>query len=75
MFETFEEDGIHHVRGSVFVIAILDRNTLTPKGYLPNVLMTEEDADDLLFHRDQDKGVAYIVQEKQVTAIIHRSEQ
>lgn len=74
MFETFEEDGAHQVRGSVFVVAILDRDTLELKGYLPNVLMSKEDADDAVFHLEEDNNLAYIVQEKQVTATIHRSE-
>lgn len=74
MFETFEEDGAHHVRGSVFVVAILDRNTLELKGYLPSVVLSEEEAEDTLFHMNEDKNLAYIVQEKQVTATIHRSD-
>lgn len=75
MFETFEEQGSHYVTGAVFVVAVIDRETLALKGYLPNVLMSEEDAEDLLFHMDQDRSLAYIVQEKQITTEIHRSEQ
>lgn len=75
MFETFEEDGAHHVRGSVFVVAILDRDTLELRGYLPSVSLSEDEAEDVLFHLNQDKNLAYIVQEKQVTGTVYRSQQ
>lgn len=75
MFETFEEDGTHLIRGTVFVIAILDRDTLKLKGYMPSVFHSEEDADDCLFHLDEEKHLAYVVQEKAMQMELSRTEQ
>jgi hypothetical protein len=75
MFETFEENGTHYVKGSLFVIAILDRDTLKLKGYVEQAFMTEEDAEDWQFHTELKPEMAYIIQEKETMVPIHRSEE
>ena len=75
MFETFEESGTHYVKGSVFVIAILDRDTLKLKGYVEHAFMSQEDADDYEFHTDLRPELAYVIQEKEIMVPIHRSEE
>jgi hypothetical protein len=75
MFETFEEGGTHYVRGTVFVIAVLDRDTLKLKGYVEQAFLTEEDAEEWQFHTELSSDLAYIIQEKPIMVPIHRSEE
>jgi len=75
MFETLEENGTHYVKGSLFVIAILDRDTLKLKGYVEHAFMSQEDADDYEFHTDLKPELAYVTQEKEIMVPIHRSEE
>ena len=75
MFETFEEGGTQYVRGGVFVIAVLDRDTLKLKGYVEQAFLTEEEAEDWQFHTELSSDLAYIIQEKPIMVPIHRSEE
>jgi len=75
MFETFEENSTHYVKGSLFVIAILDRDTLKLRGYVERAFMSQEDADDYEFHNDLNPDLAYVTQEKEIMVPIHRSEE
>lgn len=74
MFETFEESGTFFVQGNVFVIAILDRDTLRLKDYVDRAFVTKDDAADALYSMDEDKDLAYIIQEKQIMIPIHKSD-
>jgi hypothetical protein len=71
MFETFEDGPTYYVSGPVFVIAIINRDTLELVDYVERAFMTKEDADDYEFHTDHDPSLAYIVQEKKLTVAIH----
>jgi hypothetical protein len=75
MFETFEDEGTHWVRGEVFVIAVLDRDTLKLKGYVDQAFLTEEEANDHEFRVDVTPDIAYVVQRKDLMVQIHRSEE
>jgi len=75
MFETFEEDGTHYVRGTVFVIAVLYRDTLKLKGYVERAFMSQGDADDYEFQAEIGPDLAYVIQEKEIVLPIHRSEE
>lgn len=74
MFETFEEDGVHYARGSVFVIAMVDRETLKLRGYIEQAFLTEDDAEELINTSHTENDIAYIIQEKAFTTEIHRSD-
>jgi hypothetical protein len=75
MFETFEENGVYYVKGSVFVIAILDRDTLELKDYVDTAFTTREQADDLMSRKAEDfYDAAYIVQEKEMMIPIYRTQ-
>jgi hypothetical protein len=65
MFETTEEGGNWSATGTIYVVATIRRDTLGFVGYLPNVFLTQEDADECLDAIDADPTLAYIVQEKE----------
>jgi hypothetical protein len=71
MFETFEDKGTYYVKGSVFVIAIIKRDTLQLIDYVDIAFMSKEEAEDYGFHEDQNDALAYIVQEREVMVPIH----
>lgn len=74
MFETFEEDGTHWAKGSVFVIALVDRGTLKLTGYISQAFVSEDEAEELINTIHTDNSLAYIIQEKEFMIPIHRSE-
>lgn len=71
MFETFEDKGTYYVKGSVFVIAIIKRDTLQLIDYVDTAFMLKEDAENHSFHEDQNDALAYIVQEREVMVPIY----
>lgn len=73
-FETFEENGTHWARGSVFVIALVDRDTLKLKSYVQQAFVTEDEAEELINTMHTDGSLAYIIQQKEFMIPIHRSE-
>lgn len=65
MFETTEEGGTWSASGTIYVVATVRRDTLGFVGYLPDVFLTHEDADEYLEAIDTDHALAYIIQEKE----------
>lgn len=75
MFETFEDAGTFFVRGTVYVIAILDRDTLVLKDYVETAFTNREDAEEVLYQKtDSLTDLAYVIQEKEMMIPIYRSE-
>lgn len=74
-FTTFEEDGVYQGSGSMFVIALVGRDTLKLKGYVKEAFLTEDDAEEALNTSQTDNSIAYIIQEKPFTFTIHRTEE
>lgn len=74
-YETFEEGGCYYARGTVFVIAMVDRNTLKLIGYIEQAFLTEDEAEELINTSRTENDIAYIIQEKQFTTEIHRREE
>lgn len=74
-FTTFEEDGVYQGSGSMFVIALVDRDNLKLRGYMEQAFLTEDDAEEALNTSQTDNSIAYIIQEKPFTFTIHRTEE
>lgn len=74
-YETFEEGGSYYARGTVFVIAMVDRNTLKLIGYIEQAFLTEDEAEELINTSRTENDIAYIIQEKAFTTEIHRREE
>lgn len=74
MFETFEESGKFFLSGTVYVIAILDRNTLTLRDYADTVFVEREEAEEALeriLERGFDYDTAHVIQAKYMKIPIH----
>lgn len=75
MFETFEEGGTFFVKGTVYVLAILERDTLKLKDYVETAFTSREDAEEVLYQKTGSfEELAYVIQEKEMMVPIHRSE-
>lgn len=75
MFETFEDAGTFFVKGTVYVIAILDRDTLVLKDYVETAFTSIEEAEEVLYQKtDSLADLAYVIQEKEMMIPIYRSE-
>lgn len=75
MFETFEDAGTFFVKGTVYVIAILDRDTLVLKDYVETAFTSIEEAEEVLYQKtDSLTDLAYVIQEKEMMIPIYRSE-
>ena len=70
-FTTFTEEEDYWAGGTVFVIALVDRDTLRLKGYVNDAFLTEDDAEEYLDTSQTDNSIAYVIQEKAVTGILH----
>lgn len=75
MFETFEEDGSFFVRGNVYVIAVLDRDTLKLRYYLSTVFEDLDEAEDLIQQNSiTSPDLAFVAQQKEVITQIYHAE-
>lgn len=74
MFETFEENGTYFVKGVVFVIAILNRDTLQLVDYVDRAFIDFEDAKQVLDQKGEWSDIAYLIQAKEIMLPIYRGE-
>lgn len=74
MFETFEENGTYFVKGTVFVIAVLNRDTLQLVDYVDRAFLDYEQAKEVLDQKGEWGDMAHLIQAKEITLPIHGRE-
>lgn len=74
IFEVFEEHDTYFVRGTVYVIAILNRDTLKLTSYVERAFTSFEEAKEALSLHGEWSDIAYLIQAKEMVVPIQRGE-